>query len=173
VRNSLSDENTSSISTFSGIKKIAVLVPTVKEDIPYRHIEGQFIQGLRAKGYTMMSRGDISSVMKEINFQKSGLTEGNAAMIGRILKADAILIVEITEYEKKRTKEGSDYIANVSMAARLIDVETSNIAWIKSKSTRNSLLVSLVMLPINILSGSNSKFDELTNSILSEFPRRS
>lgn len=80
---------TSADNSFDPAKatKLAVIVEgnsrprmTQTQTDQQRLVEDQFIEILIQKGYSLVSRSDIQSVMKEQQFQRSGLTEDNAAV---------------------------------------------------------------------------------------------
>ncbi len=151
----------------NNINKIAVF-STPKEYS--HHIEGHFMEYLLNKGYEVVSRLDLPVVMQEISLQHSGITAGEAANFGQILKTDAVILVEITEFEKRRTDNGDYSISKLSMTARLIIVESSKVIWISSKSYNPSLLEGILKLPTRILFSGENELDSLSNSILEEFP---
>lgn len=154
-----------------GIGKVVVLA-LPRQNAPDRHIENKFTEGLISKKYTVASRYDLPKLMQEQFLQHSSIAESEAAKIGKILNAHAVLIVEVTELEIGRSKEG-DYISRVSMAARLINVETANILWIRTKTADSgSLATALIGIPITLIAGQKSKFDVLINEFLEEFPNR-
>lgn len=97
-----------------------------------RSIEDEFVQVLMRKGYKVVSRSDVQSVVKEQGFQRSGLTERDAAALGKILNVPAVMVVRVTEFStavksgpKARVTE-----ATAGVGARLISVESANILWI-------------------------------------------
>ena len=62
-----------------------------------RLVKDEFLQVLIEKGYSLVSRSDMASVMKEQTFQRSGVTEDNAAALGKLLNVPAVLVVRITQ----------------------------------------------------------------------------
>jgi TolB-like protein len=65
---------------------------------------------------TLVERRQIETVLKEQQFQLSGLTEDEGVSVGRILKADIILVGNVG-------KLGT----SVVFSARLINVETGKV----------------------------------------------
>jgi len=98
-----------------------------------RLVEDEFVQVLLGKGYSLASRSDVQAVVKEQRFQKSGLTEDNAAALGKMLNVPAVMVVRVTEFSsesKTNPKTKTQYtVARASMAARLIGVETGAVLW--------------------------------------------
>ena len=165
--NSIGVRDTVSGSSTNGklpinVNKLAVFA--IKKDFG-DHIEAYFLESLFKKGYEVASRADLPIVSQEIAFQQSGNTAGTAAELGRILKTDAVLLVDITEYIADRNQP-----MRLSMSARLVAVESSKIIWINSKSYNPSLLEMVVKIPIAILAVGNNELDSLSNSILADFP---
>jgi hypothetical protein len=110
-----------------------------------RLVEDEFVQALLQKGYSIASRSDVAAIVKEQGFQRnSGLTESDAARIGKVLNVPAVLIVRVTEastqseYNAAIRKQQTQ--ARASMGARLINVETASVWWIGKHS--NARLVS-------------------------------
>jgi Curli production assembly/transport component CsgG len=103
-------------------------------------IEDQFITAALQKGYKVSSRSDVDRVLQEIHFQQSGLTEGDAAKLGRMLNVPAVLIVRITSASVNVQQTGVQinyqtqysYTSLCDMSARLISVEKAEILGIGS-----------------------------------------
>ncbi len=108
-----------------------------------RLVEDEFLQVLLDKGYSLVSRSDIASVVKEQQFQKSGLTEDNARQLGKLLNVPAVLVVRITECtaENQRSAELPKQIlmGRVSLEARLVSVETGRTTWTLSQDGSHML----------------------------------
>ena len=96
-------------------------------------VEDEFVQTLIRKGYSLVSRSDIQAIIKEKQFQKSGLTEDNAAAVGKLLNVPAVLVVRITDSAVEQlvnpTTRTMFTVASASVGARLISVETGLILW--------------------------------------------
>jgi hypothetical protein len=73
--------------------------------------------------YDMITRTEIAAIMREQNFQYSGLVDDNtAAQFGKLLGAQAIIVGDIS---------GSDYTRR--LVFRCLDVETGRILAISSE----------------------------------------
>ncbi len=98
-----------------------------------RLVEDEFVQVLIDKGYSLVSRSDIQAVAKEQEFQRSGLTEDNAAALGKLLNVPAVLVLRITgsmtENQRNPKTGASVIIGRASLGARLVSVETGGIWW--------------------------------------------
>jgi outer membrane lipoprotein SlyB len=78
-----------------------------------------FNMELMKRGYSVVERTQAAAILKEQDFQHSGVTRPeNAVEAGRILNVDAVLIVNIPRAEEK-----------ISMTAKLIDVESGELLW--------------------------------------------
>lgn len=103
--------------------QVAMLEPVaVAGDV--RPIEKSMIRGEMTKaiasqeGYSAFSRTDIDQIMKEQNFQSSGMVDDNTRKrIGALQGVDFVCITKIT-------KEGNAYY----LEANLVDIETGQIS---------------------------------------------
>jgi hypothetical protein len=101
-----------------------------------RLVEDEFVQVLIGKGYSLVSRSDIASVVKEQQFQQSGLTEDNAAELGKLLNVSAVLVLRINEctatsqFAAKVRRQV--LVGRATLGARLVSVESGQIWWTRS-----------------------------------------
>jgi len=99
-----------------------------------RGMEDRFLVKLLEKGYQVPARSDLDKVMKEINFGQSGLTDTDAAKLGKMLNATATLVVTLTGVNVDSSDTGwsqngvpqQRHTATCSISARLIHTETGN-----------------------------------------------
>jgi len=82
-----------------------------------RCVEDELMKALLAKGYAIPSRSDIADLRRELSVQNSGLTNDDAARIGRFLNVPVVLIATV-------------YGDMHSISARLVHVETIEILWV-------------------------------------------
>ena len=85
------------------LDKIAILVEKGRE-IPDRMIEDEFISALLRKNYTVAARSDTQAILKEMQFQKSGVTDDDAVKLGKVLNVQAVLIVSVTSLKVNKEK---------------------------------------------------------------------
>ena len=107
---------------FSAVTKVAVLDPTgdVYNTAVKNQIANMFQMELMRKGYACVERTEIERLLKEQEFQASGITtEASAAQAGRILNVPVVMMVSVPEFEQK-----------ISVTAKLIRVEDGVILWI-------------------------------------------
>lgn len=97
-----------------------------------RDVEDVVTSGLMSKNYTVAARSDVETITKEIGFQHSGLTDRDAAEIGRILNVPAVMIVTVKSLKVNRHRGAAK--VDGSMGARLISVAGGEVLWINSVS---------------------------------------
>lgn len=121
----------------SSLTKVAVIASDLSrsgsiEQATLRMVEDQFIEKLLEKGYQVAARSDVEQVLREIQFQQSGLTAADAAKVGRMLNVSAVIVVsinlaEVTSKDTLWITVGGtplrNYYAKCNMSARLISVE--------------------------------------------------
>jgi len=111
---------------FAGLDKIAVVdvQGDINGDAAKNQIGDFFGMELLKKGFAPVERAEVQTLLKEQKFQTSGLTspEG-AAKAGRILNVSAVLVVNIPTFGNE-----------MSMTAKMIDVEDASILWMGSGS---------------------------------------
>lgn len=136
--------------TTKAIKRTAILIDEGNR-IPVRAIEDEFIGSMLNKGYTMPSRTDLQKIMQEINFQNSGITSSDAAKLGKILNVPSVLIVSVSQLNRKTFGSGryASHGYEARLSARFIDVSTSNVLFqarkygITKDAEATSLLVNM------------------------------
>lgn len=110
---------------FSNLDKVAIVEVTgraVYGESVKNQIANMFTMELIKRGYTVVERSQIKSILKEQEFQSSDLTspEGRAK-VKEIFNVPAVLVIDIPQYKEK-----------MSMSAKLLDVETAEVLWIGS-----------------------------------------
>lgn len=113
-------------------KKIAVYVNKNRKN-NFRSIEEEFIKALIGKNYTVPARSDLSTIIKEQDFQNSDISDSTAAELGKLIDVQAILIVSVNYVEKYDSMLRKN-VKHCEISARMIDVENGEILWI-GKST--------------------------------------
>lgn len=106
---------------FSSTRKVAIVsVSGCEGDLAAQNQVSDYLKiEFVKRGYDVVEREQLSALMKEQEFQASGVTEGNAAKAGRILNVPAVVLINIPDYGEK-----------VALTAKMIDVETGSIVWI-------------------------------------------
>ncbi|MHC4656817.1 MAG: glycine zipper 2TM domain-containing protein [Planctomycetota bacterium] len=111
---------------FSKLTKVAVVdvAGVVEGDAAKNQIADFFGMELLKKGYTVVERAQVQTLLDEQDFQASDLTGTvDAAKAGRILNIPVVLVVNIPKYNQ-----------DMSMTAKMIDVEDASILWMGSAS---------------------------------------
>ena len=111
---------------FSKLNKIAVVDVSgvVEGDAAKNQIADFFGMELMKKGYTVVERAQVQTLLDEQEFQASDLTGTvDAAKAGRILNIPVVFVVNIPKYNEE-----------MSMTAKMIDVEDASILWMGSAS---------------------------------------
>lgn len=113
---------------WESLSKVAVVAVT--GDIQGEAAKGQitnfFNQQLLRKGYNPIERQQIAHLLSERDFQATGITgTSGAARIGRIINVDAAILINIPNFGEE-----------MSMTAKMIDVEDASILWSGSGSGR-------------------------------------
>jgi len=141
----------------AGIAKVAVFVEEPREfrglRPAMRTVEDNFIGALMAKGYAIASRSDMDVIMKEMHFQNAGMTDVDAAKLGKMLNVSAVLVVSATDYQVSRVNTPSylrpkknsnepppepEYETRAGIGARLISVQQGEILWVGRYSARGA-----------------------------------
>ena len=110
---------------FSEIEKIAVLDVTGRLDEGSKNQIGDFLYiELMKKGYSVIERRQVKSILGEQEFQQSDFTSTeNAARVGEVLNVPAVIVVNMSELAEQ-----------LLLTVKLIEVETAEIVWIGSVS---------------------------------------
>ena len=103
--------------------QVAILEPVgVTPEVTLMHrsmVRGEMVKAIgRQNGYVAFNRADIDQIMKEQNFQQSGMVDdATRKRLGAMQGVDCVCITKIT-------KEGNNYY----LEANLVDVETGQIS---------------------------------------------
>jgi len=121
---------------FTRLDKIAIV--DVQGDISGEPAKNQiadfFGMELLKKGFEPVERAQVQTLLKEQQFQTSGLTsQDGAAKAGRILNVPAVLVVNIPNFGEQ-----------MSMTAKMIDVENAGILWMGSGSGKTQKTLSTI-----------------------------
>ncbi|NQV35273.1 MAG: glycine zipper 2TM domain-containing protein [Phycisphaeraceae bacterium] len=148
---------------FSAVTEVAVLAPTgdVYNTAVKNQIANMFQIELMRKGYDCVERAEIQSVIKEQEFQASGITttEG-AAQAGRVLNVPVVMVVSVPEFEQK-----------ISVTAKLIRVEDGVILWIGDGSgstgkTASTIFGAAVGAGLGAVLGGGDSDDRLAGGVI-------
>ena len=107
-----------------------------------RQVEDEFMRAAIEKGYTLAARSDLNEIKKELDLQRSSLTEKEVAKIGHFLNVPAVVLVSINHISTERYNpviqvKGKRYYAiSVNISARLIGTELAEVLCISSHTGR-------------------------------------
>lgn len=121
---------------FTALDKVAVVdvIGAVSGEGEKNQIGDFFVMQLLKKGYTPIERSQVQSLLKEHEFQASDITTSEGvAKAGRILNVPAVLVVNIPNFDEE-----------MSITAKLIDVEDGSILWLGSGTGKTGRFLSTV-----------------------------
>jgi hypothetical protein len=122
---------------FSRVEKIAVIdvVGDVRSEAAKNQISDFYVMELLRKGYAPVERSQVQALLDEQDFQATDITSTeDAARAGRILNVPTVLIVNIPDFGDQ-----------MSMTAKMVDVEDGSILWMGSGTGRTQRLLGTVV----------------------------
>lgn len=115
--------------------KLAVLVLPVtpvhqpRDGAAERAIADDTEQVLLGKGYALVARTDLGSVVAELALQNRPLSEADVARIGKRLGVTAVFVVAVTDDQVVRQDNGlHDY--RLGMSAKLVGTGQGDVLWV-------------------------------------------
>ncbi|MBM3299011.1 MAG: hypothetical protein FJY85_03555, partial [Deltaproteobacteria bacterium] len=111
----------------SKINEVAVVdvIGKIEGETAKNQIADYFGMELLRRGYTPVERTQIQSILKEQQFQTLDVTSAtDAVKAGRVLNVSAVVVINV------------DYGEQMSMTAKMINVEKGTMLWIGSGSGR-------------------------------------
>jgi hypothetical protein len=121
---------------FGTLKRVAVgeVAGGPQSELARNQIGDFFVGELLKKGYAPVERAQVQAILKEQEFQASDLSSPeNVARAGEILNVDAILVVNIPKFGQE-----------ISMTAKLLDVEDGSILWYAPGSGKVGTIYSTI-----------------------------
>lgn len=143
---------------FSMIDKVAIVAVegAVKSEPAKNQIAELFAMEFLKKGFAPVERTQVQAKLEEQQLQASDLTtEAGAAEVGKILNVPAVLIINIPHFGEE-----------MSITAKLVDIEDGTILWLGSGSSKTGRLLST--LSFGALGGgaaAGSEEDELFGGV--------
>jgi hypothetical protein len=122
---------------FGKLTKIAVVEVSgaVQGDAVKNQISDFFQMELLKKGYTVVERSRVQSILNEQKFQTSDIaSDEGAAKAGKILNVPAVMLVNIPKFKE-----------DMNMTAKIIDVEDGSVLWIGSGSGSTGKTLSTIV----------------------------
>lgn len=121
---------------FSKLDKVAIIEVSgaVRGDGAKNQIGDFFAMELLRKGYTPVERAQVQALLAEQEFQATDVTSAEgAARAGRILNVPTVLVVNIPNFGEE-----------ISMTAKMINVEDGSILWMGSGLGRTGRTLSTI-----------------------------
>ena len=120
-----------------GIEKVAILPFRAATELIGASVSDMFVTELMKTGkYQLIERGQLSGVLGETEVSLSGLTSGQAAQLGQMARANAVIIGTVSEYEMMALKGRSLPVVGINV--RMIDSTTGRILWSIDHAKRGS-----------------------------------
>jgi hypothetical protein len=148
---------------FAELDKVAILEVTgaVSGDTVKNQIGTYFEIELMKRGYSPIVRSEVQALLKEKEFQASDITSSEgAAKAGQVLNVPAVMIINIPKYEEE-----------MSMTAKLINVEDARILWIGEGSgttgkTFSTFLGAAAGAAVGVAVGGGDSSDRVAGGII-------
>jgi hypothetical protein len=148
---------------FSEVTKVAVLAPTgdVYNMAVKNQIANMFQMELMRKGYACVERAEIQRVLKEQEFQASGITTSESAtQAGRILNVPVVMLVSVPEFDEK-----------ISVTAKLVRVEDGVLLWVGDGSgstgkTASTIFGAVVGAAAGVVLGGGDSSDRVAGGVI-------
>lgn len=122
---------------FSGVDKIAIVAVegVLDSEAAENQIADLFALEFLKRGYAPIERVQVEALLQEQQFQVSDLTtEFGAVQAGKILNTPAVLIINIPNFGEE-----------ISLTAKLVDVEDGSILWLGSGSGKTGRTLSTIL----------------------------
>ncbi len=125
-----------------GITKVGILPFKAATTLIGGAVSDQFVtEIMKLNRYELVERAQMSGVLGETEVSLSGLTAGQAAQLGQMAGAQAVIIGTVSEYETAAI--GGRTYPVVGVSVRLIDCNTSKILWSVDHAARGGRTESL------------------------------
>jgi hypothetical protein len=107
---------------FGKLDKVAIIeVKGVYGEATKNKMMDMFTMEFMKRGYQIVDRAGTQTILKEQQFQNSGVTSNeNAAKAGKLLNVPAVLMINVPKYQDEK----------MEVSAKLVDVETTAVLWI-------------------------------------------
>jgi curli biogenesis system outer membrane secretion channel CsgG len=123
---------------FSKYKKVAVIKFDCRNPIVGQEVSDRIALSFMKKGYNVVERSQLKSIIDENAITASGLTEANRAAL-KLGGVDASVIGTVTRYDceqskdavttKGRTRVTTKNLCHVSISLKMLNVQTGDILW--------------------------------------------
>lgn len=111
-----------------GVQTVAVLPFRAATELIGSSVSDMFVtEILKTRRYQLIERSQLAGVLGEAEVALSGLTTGQAAQLGKMVGADAVIIGTVSEYENVAQRGHALPVVGVSV--RMIDSGSGRILW--------------------------------------------
>lgn len=112
----------------SPVQTVAVLPFRAATELIGSSVSDMFVtEILKTRRYELIERSQLAGVLGEAEVALSGLTTGQAAQLGQMVGADAVIIGTVSEYENVAQRGYTLPVVGVSV--RMIDSTSGRILW--------------------------------------------
>jgi hypothetical protein len=110
---------------------------------PAQRIQERLISGLAQQRFTVVERNALNAILTEQSLAQSGITaEGDAATVGKLAKADVVLIGSILTYDRPVYPK-----ARLALVLRAVAVATGTVEkTIEVDTTKNNWVYPVELL---------------------------
>ena len=132
---------------FSQVEKVAIVAVegAVTSETAKDQIADIFAMELLDKGYSPIGRAQVRAKLREQELESSELTTSEAAVeAGLILKVPVVMVIEIPHFNDE-----------ITMTAKLIEVENGSIIWMGKSTGRAARSVSGAFMGVITGSGTS------------------
>ncbi len=110
------------------VQRVAVLPFKAATELIGASVSDMFVtELLRTHRYELIERSQLANILGEAEIALSGLTTGQAAQVGKMAGADAVIIGTVSEYEN--VAQWGYALPVVGISVRMIDSESGRIIW--------------------------------------------
>ncbi len=120
---------------YRDVQRVAVLPFQAETQLIGASVSDIFIAELLKFGrYELIERGQLNNVLGETEVALSGLTAGQAAQVGQMLGADAVVLGTVSEYETVAQRGHTLPVVGVNV--RMVDAASGRILWSTNHAAR-------------------------------------
>lgn len=110
------------------VQAVAVLPFRASTELIGASVSDMFVtELLQMRRYQLIERSQLGGVLGEAEISLSGLTTGQAAQVGQMAGADAVIIGSVSDYETVAQKGRALPVVGISI--RMIDSASGRILW--------------------------------------------
>lgn len=121
----------------SRIRNVAVLPFRAATELIGASVSDMFVTELmKTDRYRLIERGQLTGVLGETEIALSGLTSGQAARVGQMAGAEAVILGTVAEYEMMAHRGRT--LPVVGLSIRMIDATSGRVLWSVDHAARGA-----------------------------------